>query len=76
MILIATYYLFDLEYPKIYSQLLGTLQSQVVKSLPYEGKKSAKYSTFNAVLKRKIAELEEAKKDEAGSDGSNLETHN
>ena len=58
LVLIATYYLFNMEYPKIYSQLLGILQTQVVRSVPYEGKKSSKYSTFNTLLKRKMVAME------------------
>ena len=37
--LMGVYYVFDLEYPKIYSQLLGTLQTHVVGGVQFEGKK-------------------------------------
>ncbi|XP_038065740.1 uncharacterized protein LOC119735869 [Patiria miniata] len=52
--LIAVYYVFDLDYPKIYSQLLGTLQSHVVGGIPFDGKKSAKFRSFSNVLDKKL----------------------
>ena len=36
--LLATYYVFNLEYPKIYSQLLGMLKNQPLQNKPFTGK--------------------------------------
>lgn len=49
--LIAVYYVFQLSYPKIYSQLLGVLQTFVVKRHPYNGQMSSKYKAFVAKLR-------------------------
>ena len=54
--LLGVYYVFDLDYPKIYSQILGILQTHVVGGVPFEGKKSAKYRTFNNSLLKQIAQ--------------------
>ncbi|XP_022093701.1 uncharacterized protein LOC110980929 [Acanthaster planci] len=54
--LLGVYYVFNLDYPKIYSQILGILQTHVVGGLPFEGKKSAKYRTFNNSLVKKMAQ--------------------
>jgi hypothetical protein len=37
MVLIAVYYIFDLAYPKMYSQLLGIGQKYILDE-PYRGK--------------------------------------
>ena len=42
--LISTYYVFSLEYPKIYSQVLGLAQTFVVCDSPYSGEKSTGYT--------------------------------
>ena len=54
--LIGVYYVFDLEYPKMYSQLLGMLQTHLLRGLPFEGKKSAKYRSFSTVMCKKLSE--------------------
>ncbi|XP_038073388.1 uncharacterized protein LOC119741631 [Patiria miniata] len=59
LLLIGVYYLFDLEYPKTYSQLLGTLQNHVVKGVPYDGQKSAKFRMFQTALQRKLKAVAE-----------------
>jgi hypothetical protein len=38
MVLLAVYYVFDLAYPKIYSQLLGILQEYIINE-PFTGGK-------------------------------------
>ena len=48
------YYVFDLEYSKVYSQVLGILQTYVLKSVPYSGKKSSKYVKFATLLKTEL----------------------
>ena len=42
LLLIATYYTFDLDYPAVYAQLLGFLQQMVLLD-PYTGKKSTNF---------------------------------
>ena len=39
--LLGVYYVFHLEYPKMYSQLLGILQTHLLRGIPFDGKKSA-----------------------------------
>lgn len=56
--LLATYYVFDLEYPRIYSQVLGILQTHFMKTLPYDGQKSKNYCVFSTQLRNKIKEIE------------------
>ncbi|XP_063959686.1 uncharacterized protein LOC135155065 [Lytechinus pictus] len=53
MQLIAAYYVFNLEYPKMYSQLLGLVQSYVLKE-PYNGQKSSKYRNFEVLLRQQL----------------------
>ena len=53
--LLGVYYVFDLEYPKIYSQLLGTLQTHCIGGVQFEGKKSSKYRVFSNTLRQKLA---------------------
>lgn len=48
--LLAVYYVFQLEYPRIYSQLLGLLQT-LVTSEPYRGQMSSKYKRYAPTLK-------------------------
>ena len=54
VVLMAVYYVMDLDYPKIYSQLLGFIQHFVVGD-PYTGEKSADYKHFVAKLELDIA---------------------
>ena len=49
-ILLGCYYVFDLTYPRVYSQVLAFLQQFVLKQM-YTGKKSAKYLQFIHELK-------------------------
>ena len=52
--LFSVYYVFDLKYPKVYSQVLGILQTYVLTSVPYPGKKSSKYVKFATLLKTEL----------------------
>ena len=45
ILLLGTYYIFDLAYPRVYSQILGFLQQYVLKD-PYNLEKSADYKHF------------------------------
>ncbi|XP_071803273.1 uncharacterized protein [Asterias amurensis] len=54
--LLGVYYVFHLEYPKMYSQLLGILQTHLLRGIPFDGKKSAKYRSFSTVLSKKLSE--------------------
>ena len=56
--LMAVYYLFDLDYPKVYSQLLGTLQNHIIKGVPYDGQQSSKFKMFNTALRRRMKTVE------------------
>lgn len=56
--LLATYYVFDLDYPQIYSQVLGILQTYIIQTVPYDGPKSKNYCMFSTQLKNKISEIE------------------
>ena len=47
ILLLGTYYIFDLGYPRIYSQILGFLQQYVLND-PYYLEKSADYKHFVA----------------------------
>ena len=47
--LLASYYVFDIEYPRPYSQFLGFVQEAVL-GVPYPGTKSAGYVDFKAKL--------------------------
>lgn len=47
ILLLGTYYIFDLAYPRIYSQMLGFLQQYVLND-PYNLEKSADYKHFVA----------------------------
>lgn len=47
ILLLATYYTFDLSYPRIYSQILGILQQYVLND-PYNLEKSTDYKHFVA----------------------------
>lgn len=44
-VLLGCYYVFDLTYPKVYSQVLAFLQQYVLKQM-YTGEKSAKYLQY------------------------------
>ena len=52
--LIATYYVFGVEYPKIYSQALGLAQTFIVRDTPYAGHQTAGYSKMTAKLYNKL----------------------
>lgn len=54
--LMALYYILDLEYPRVYSQLLGILQTHLLKLTPYSGAKSTKFRKFSTDLQKKMAE--------------------
>ena len=49
LVLMAAYYVFDLKYPRCYSQLLGLLQQKVLGE-PFTGEKSMKYKHFISQL--------------------------
>ena len=42
LLLLATYYVFDLDYPEVYAQFLGFLQQMVLLE-PYTGKKGSNF---------------------------------
>ncbi|KAL5011713.1 hypothetical protein ScPMuIL_010264 [Solemya velum] len=46
LLLVAVYYILDLEYPRVYSQLLGILQTHLVDIQPYTGIKSVRDNTY------------------------------
>ena len=52
---IAVYYVFDLDYPDIFSQILGILQQYVVKDV-YTGRKGSKYVRFSKWISGKMSE--------------------
>ena len=52
--LMGVYYVFDLDHPKIYSQLLGIFQTYLICGLPFDGKKSAKYRAFSNDLQKRL----------------------
>ena len=52
--LLAVYYVFQMSYPKIFSQILGVLQTFVIKTQPYDGQKSSKYKPVVAKLRNCI----------------------
>ena len=58
IVLVATYYVFNLEYPRVYSQLLGLFQTYVIKGAPYNGKKSSRYIDFSSELKKQLEHVE------------------
>jgi hypothetical protein len=47
--LVFTYYAFDLDYPRIYSQFLGFLQEHVFKDT-FVGKKSTNFHKFEKLM--------------------------
>lgn len=49
--LLAAYYVLDLDYPRIFSQVLGIFQTYFVKTVPYDGLKSKKYLFSSQKLK-------------------------
>ena len=53
--LMCSYYTFDLEYPRVYSQLLGALQV-VLFGDPYDHLKSRNWKEFIECLRPKMAE--------------------
>jgi hypothetical protein len=55
----AVYYILDLEYPRMYSQLLGILQTHLLQLPPYAGMKSAKYRTFSTEMTQAMASLQD-----------------
>lgn len=55
LMLLAVYYVFDLEYPRMYSQLLGLLQTHLLDLTPYTGQKSSKYRKLSTDLQKAIA---------------------
>ncbi|KAL5019832.1 hypothetical protein ScPMuIL_002724 [Solemya velum] len=55
LLLVAVYYILDLEYPRVYSQLLGILQTHLVDIQPYTGIKSVRSPPHI----HKLKELEE-----------------
>jgi hypothetical protein len=50
ILVLAVYYVFDLQYPAIYGQLLGFLQQQVLEQ-PYTFFKGTNFQTFLARVK-------------------------
>ena len=48
--LLAAYYMFDLEYPQIYGQLLGFLQEKLL-TLPFTFPKCSNYIMYSSKLK-------------------------
>ena len=54
LVLMAIYYVFNLEYPKIYFQVLGIVQTYVMKDTPYNGRKSAGYAKVATKLHEKL----------------------
>lgn len=53
IVLVGSYYCFDLTYPRVYSQLLGLLQQYILKD-PYNLDKSMEYKHFVAKYESKI----------------------
>jgi hypothetical protein len=51
--LLATYYVFDLHYPKMFSQVLGLFQ-RFLLNVPYEGAKTSGFKNFMTLLERKM----------------------
>lgn len=51
IVLLAAYYVFDLEYPTVYCQMLGFLQHWVLENT-YTGSKTSNYITFSDELSR------------------------
>ncbi|KAL5016716.1 hypothetical protein ScPMuIL_006305 [Solemya velum] len=56
LLLVAVYYILDLEYPRVYSQLLGILQTHLVDIQPYTGIKSVRYRKFSTDLTKQMSE--------------------
>ena len=48
--LLGVYYVCCMEYPKLYSQILGLLQTYIVGNMPFDKKTSAKYKSFVSKL--------------------------
>ena len=53
MVLIAVYYVFDLAYPKMYSQLLGILQEYIINE-PFTGGKLKKCIKLRTELNKRL----------------------
>ena len=53
MVLLAVYYVFDLAYPKMYSQLLGILQEYIINE-PFTGGKSTKCIKLCTELNKRL----------------------
>lgn len=57
--LMAAYYVFDMEYPRMYSQLLGILQTYLLRLQPYTGVRSVRFKKFSTALEKELYEEEE-----------------
>ena len=66
--LIATYYIFDLEYPRMHAMILAILQTLVMEE-SYKNATSKGYKVLSKDLKLKLAELS---KNEDDNDQDNL----
>lgn len=71
LVLLACYYVFNMDYPRIYCQLLGILQTHLIRQIPYAGPKSSKYSKFSTKMMKAIGEVEKAR--ELGEEKENAE---
>lgn len=52
--LMPVYYVFDMEYPRMYSKLLGILQTHLLCLQPYAGQKSMQYKKFSTALEKEL----------------------
>ena len=50
----AAYYVFNIEYPKIHSQVLGVLQTFLMKDAPYHGVTTTGYTKLCSKLHKKL----------------------
>ena len=66
--LTATYYIFDLEYPRMHAMILAILQTLVMEE-PYKNATSKGYKVLSKDLRLKLAELS---KNEDDNDQDNL----
>ena len=54
LVLLATYYVNCLEYPRIYSQVLAIFQTHLIKLVPYGQQTSNSYRSFSELLRRQL----------------------
>ena len=52
--LMATYYVFGLEYPKIFSQALGMAQTFLIRDAPFSGDQTSGYTKLASKLYKKM----------------------